>query len=142
MPELSEITRLTALDTPAGDDVFPIVDVSAAPDAGYGPAIRNLRLNQISGLSPGEVTAVAAGTITATRYNLIISGTTSTVNIPAPTGAVREIIVANGGSGNATVTAPSAVIRTAAAPTAATTSVVATGVTTRFLSNGTNWYRA
>lgn len=142
MPELSEITRLTALDSPAGDDVLAIVDVSAAPDHSYGPAIRKIRVNQIRGLSATDVLVDAdAGTITATRLTFISGGTTSTVNIPAPTGEVREIIVMNGGSGSATVTAPSAVIRSAAAPTAATTNAVVAGATARYLSDGTTWFR-
>ena len=144
MPELSEITRLTALDTPAGEDVFPIVDVSAAPDHSYGPAIRKLRLNQISGLSPEDVTIdTDGGTVTASRLTFISGGSTSTINIPAPTGAVREIIVMNGGSGAATVTAPSAVIRGFLTGTqaAATTNSVAAFTAATFLSNGTNWFR-
>ncbi len=144
MPELSEITRLTALDTPAGDDVLPIVDVSAAPDHSYGPAIRKIRVNQIRGLSAADVTVdTDGGTVTASRLTFISGGSTSTINIPAPSGTVREIIVMNGGSGAATVTSAAANIRgfLTGTQTAATTNSVAAFTAATFMSDGTTWFR-
>lgn len=140
MPELSEIDKLPTLAAPAGDDLIPVHDVSVLGP--YGPKVVGVRLNQLVGLNSGDATIdTDGGTITATRLTFITGGTTSTVNIPAPSGTLREIIVMNGGSGNATVTSAAANIRTAAAPTAATTSVVATTVTARIISDGTSWYR-
>jgi hypothetical protein len=100
-------------------------------------------LNAVFGLAPtGDVVTAAAGTITVTsKLTLITSGTTSTVNLPLPSGVIRDIIVMNGGSGTATATSATANIRTSPAPTAATTAAILTGTTARFLSDGTIWYR-
>lgn len=141
MPTLDDLPVIATLTDPSGGDFIPISDTSAATN---GPSkVRKLPLNAVLGVSSSDVTIdTDGGTITATRLTFITGGTTSTVNIPAPSGNLREIIVMNGGSGNATVTAATATIRTAAAPTAATTSVVSAGATARFLSDGTSWYRA
>lgn len=140
MPTLDDLPVLATLADPSGGDFIPVSDSSAD---GAGPSkVRKLPVNAVLGLSAADVTIdTDGGTITANRLTFITGGTTSTVNIPAPSGNLREIIVSNGGSGNATVTAATATIRTAGVPTAATTSVVATTVTARFLSDGTSWYR-
>jgi hypothetical protein len=137
MPTLDDLPTLASF-TPTGDDLLPIYDLT-----GDGSSkVRKVSLNQINGLSDSEVTLVAAGTITVTtRLTLIISGTTSTVNLPLPSGALRVLNVMNGGSGNATLTSATANIKTAASPTAATTSVLAGVTPTRLLSDGTFWYR-
>lgn len=139
MPTLDDIPTLQTLSGVVAGDFIPVSDTSAA---GSGSSkVRKLPVSSIVGLAASDVTAAAAGTIAATRLVLITSGTTSTVNIPAPSGDLREVIVINGGSGAATVTAATATIKTAAATTAATTSTVATTVTAHFLSDGTFWYR-
>ena len=138
MAHSSDTPILQAL-VPAGDDLLMALDVSTNP-----PTASKLRLNQIGGLTPEDVTIdTDGGTVTASRLTFISGGSTSTINIPAPTGAVREIIVMNGGSGAATVTAPSAVIRGFLTGTqaAATTNSVAAFTAATFLSNGTNWFR-
>jgi len=137
MPTLDDLPTLAAL-SPTGDDLLPIYDLTATGSS----KVRKISLNQIIGLSDSEITLVAAGTITVTtRLTLITSGTTSTVNIPLPSGALRVLNIMNGGSGNATITSATANIKTAAAPTAATTSVLAGVTPTRLLSDGTFWYR-
>jgi hypothetical protein len=137
MPTLDDLPTLAAI-TPTGDDLLPIYDLTANGSS----KVRKVSLNQINGLSGSEITLVAAGTITVTnRLTLITSGTTSTVNLPLPSGALRVLNIMNGGSGNATLTSATANIKTAAAPTAATTSVLAGTTPTRLLSDGTFWYR-
>lgn len=140
MPTLDDLTILDTLTAPVGGDFIPVSDTSAS---GSGPSkIRKLALNSVFGLSATDVVSTVAGTITvAGKLTLIVSGTTSTVNIPAASGDLRDIIVMNGGSGNATVTSATANIITSLATTAATTAVLGTTGTARFLSNGTNWYR-
>jgi hypothetical protein len=115
-----------------------------ALDVSTNPATASkLRLNQISGLSAEDVIVSAAGSPTVRRLTFINSGTTSTLNIPAPSGAVREIIVMNGGSGAATVTSAAANIRgfLTGTQTAATTNSVAAFTAATFMSDGTTWYR-
>jgi hypothetical protein len=137
MPTLDDLPTLAAI-TPSGDDLLPIYDLTANGSS----KVRKVSLNQINGLNSSEVTLVAAGTITVTtRLTLITSGTTSTVNLPLPSGAQRVLNIMNGGSGNATLTSATANIKTAAATTAATTSVLAGSTPTRLLSDGTFWYR-
>ena len=137
MPTLDDLPTLAAI-TPTGDDLLPIYDLTANGSS----KVRKVSVNQINGLSGSDITLVAGGTITVTtRLTLITSGTTSTVNLPLPSGALRVLNIMNGGSGNATLTSAIANIKTAAAPTAATTSVLAGVTPTRLLSDGTFWYR-
>ena len=137
-PTLDDLPTLATV-TPSGDDLLPIYD----PVATGSSKVRKIALNQINGLdSTGDVVTAAAGTITvSSKLTLITSGTTSTVNLPLPSGVIRDITIMNGGSGNATLTSATANIKTAAAPTAATTSVLAGVTPTRLLSDGTFWYR-
>jgi hypothetical protein len=139
MPTLDDLPIIPTLSAVAAGDFIPVSDSSAS---GSGPSkVRKLPVSSIVGLAADDVTLDAdGGTITATRLTLISGGTTSTVNIPAPSGDLREVIVLNSGSGDATVTAAAATIKTAVTPTASTTYVVATDVTARFLSDGTFWY--
>jgi hypothetical protein len=138
MPTLDDLPTL-AQAVPTGDDLFAVYDLTATGSS----KVRKVALNQINGLSStGDVVTSAAGTITVTsKLTLITSGTTSTVNLPLPSGVIRDIIVMNGGSGTATATSATANIRTSPAPTAATTAAILTGTTARFLSDGTIWYR-
>jgi hypothetical protein len=137
MPTLDDLPTLAAL-SPTGDDLLPIYDLTANGSS----KVRKVSLNQLNGLSDSEITLVAAGSITVTtRLTLITSGTTSTVNLPLPSGDLRTLNIMNGGSGNATLTSATANIKTAAATTAATTSVLAGTTPTRLLSDGTFWYR-
>jgi hypothetical protein len=140
MPELSELQSLPPVSAPDGDDLLAATDVSRS-GPGAGPVNGPIRVNQIAGLSPADVTAAVAGTRTATRLTLITSGTTSTVNFPAPSGALREVTVMNSGSGNATSTISPAAFRAVGATTAATTNVVATNTVAKYLSDGTHWFR-
>jgi hypothetical protein len=138
-PTLDDLPTLQTNATPTGDDLLPVYDLTATGSS----KVRKLPLNAVFGLAPtGDVVTSAAGTITVTsKLTLITSGTTSTVNMPLPSGVIRDIIVMNGGSGTATATSATANIRTSPAPTAATTAAISTGTTARFLSDGTIWYR-
>jgi len=138
MPTLDDLPTLAAI-TPSGDDLFPIYDLTGTGSS----KVRKVALNQINGLSStGDVVTAVAGTIPVTsKLTLITSGTTSTVNLPLPSGVIRDIIVMNGGSGTATATSATANIKTSAATTAATTAGILTATTARFLSDGTFWYR-
>lgn len=137
MPTLDDLPTLASF-TPSGDDLLPIYDLTADGSS----KVRKVSLNQINGLSSSDVATSVAGTITvSSRLTLITSGTTSTVNLPLPSGALRDIIIMNGGSGSATATSASANIKTSAATTAATTAAISTTTPARFLSDGTFWYR-
>jgi hypothetical protein len=138
MPTLDDLPTL-ATATSSGDDLIPVYDLTATGSS----KVRKLALNSVLGLAPtGDVVTAVAGTLTvSTRLTLITSGTTSTVNLPLPSGVLRDIIVMNGGSGAATATSATANIKTSAATTAATTAAIALGTTGRFLSDGTFWYR-
>ena len=127
MPTLDDIPILP-LATPTGDDLIPISD----PNSTSSSKVSAIRLNQISGLSASEIaTDIDGGSITiSTRVLVISGGTTSTLTLPAASGALREIYVINDGSG------------TAALPTlAAGTENILTGTSAHLLSNGTGWYR-
>lgn len=139
MAHSSDTPILQAL-VPAGDDLLMALDVSTNP-----PIAKKLRLNQIGGLTPEDVTVAAAGAQTiSTRVMFIASGAGSTpVNIPAPSGALREVIVMNGGSGAAVITSAAANIRgfLSTTQTAATTNSIAANAAATFLSDGTTWFR-
>jgi hypothetical protein len=144
MPTLDDLPTLAQATSPTGDDLFPIYDLTANGSS----KVRKIALNQIIGLSATDATLFTTNTgantiAVTTRLTLIISGTssTTTVNIPAPSGALRVLNIMNGGSGNATLTSAAANIKTAAVTTAATTSVLAGVTPTRLLSDGSFWYR-
>jgi hypothetical protein len=126
-PTLDDLPTLATNSTPTGDDLIPVYDLTATGSS----KVRKLPLNQINGLSSDDVVTAAAGTITiASRVLVISSGTTSTLTLPAASGALRELFVINDGSGTATL------------PTlAAGTEAVTTGTSAHLLSNGTGWYR-
>jgi hypothetical protein len=126
-PTLDDLPTLATNSSPTGDDLIPVYDLTATGSS----KVRKLPLNQINGLSSDDVVTAAAGTITvASRVLVISSGTTSTLTLPAASGALRELIVINDGSGTATL------------PTlAAGTEAVTTGTSAHLLSNGTGWYR-
>lgn len=139
MPSLDDLPTLQTNATPTGDDLLPVYDLTATGSS----KVRKLPLNAVFGLAPtGDVVTAAAGTITvSTKLTLITSGSTSTVNIPAASGVLRDIIIMNGGTGIATATSASTNIRTSLAPTAASTAPISANSTARFLSDGTTWYR-
>lgn len=125
MPTLDDLPTL-ATAAPTGDDLIPLYDLTADGSS----KVRKVALNQISGLSSGEITTAAAGTITiSTRVLVISSGTSSTLTLPAASGSLREIFVINDGSAAATL------------PTlAAGKESIAHDTSARLLSDGTGWY--
>ena len=93
-----------------------------------------------------QTSHTGAGPVTLTKRFIICSGYTAgavVVNIPVPTGELRELIIQNANtvSGALTVTAATATIFSSASATVAANVTVAINTTARFLSNGTNWYR-
>ena len=127
MPTLDDLPTLAAL-SPTGDDLLPIYDLTAKGSS----KVRKIALNQINGLGSDDVVTDAdAGSITISSRVLVISGgSTSTLTLPAASGALRELFVINDGSGTATL------------PTlAAGTEAITTGTSAHLLSNGTGWYR-
>ena len=126
MPTLDDLPTL-ATATPTGDDLIPLYDLTADGSS----KVRKVALNQINGLSSGEITTAAAGTITiSTRVLVISSGTSSTLTLPAASGSLREIFVVNDGSSAATL------------PTLAAGNESITHETSaHLLSDGTGWYR-
>jgi hypothetical protein len=127
MPTLDDLPTLAAI-TPSGDDLFPIYDLTGTGSS----KVRKVSLNQINGLSAADiVTDTDGGNITiASRVQVISGGSTSTLTLPAASGALRELFVINDGSGTATL------------PTlAAGNELVTTGTSAHLLSNGTGWYR-
>ena len=127
MPTLDDLPTL-AQAVPTGDDLFAVYDLTATGSS----KVRKVALNQINGLSATDVvTDTDAGSITISSRVLVISGgSTSTLTLPAASGALRELFVINDGSGTATL------------PTlAAGNELVTTGTSAHLLSNGTGWYR-
>jgi hypothetical protein len=128
MPTLDDIPILQRV-TPAGDDLIPISDLNGTG----GSQVRAIALNQISGLSASDVASAvsAAATIVVSSRVLVLTGTSTTLTLPAASGVLREVYIVNDGSGSATVSPA----------IAAGTEAVATLTSGRFLSNGTGWYR-
>lgn len=127
MPTLDDLPTL-ANATPTGDDLIPLYDLTANGSS----KVRKIALNQINGISSGEITTdVDGGNITiSTRVLVISGGSTSTLTLPAASGVLRELFVINDGSGTATL------------PTlAAGTEAVTTGTSAHLLSDGSGWYR-
>ena len=138
MPTLDDLPTLQSVTSPTGDDLLPVFD----PNTTGSSKVRKLSLNTVFGLASTDVASSVAGVITVTgKLTLITSGSTSTVNLPLPSGVIRDIIIMNGGTGTATLTSGTANIITSLATTAATTAPLLTTGTARLLSNGTNWYR-
>lgn len=113
----------------------PLTSLTGSEAFGVVADRRNLKgitINQLMGLSSGDVASVAsASAVTIANRLTVITGTTSTtLTFPAASGALRELIIIN--SSTAALTLP-----TLAAGSSTTWSSSAA----RFLSNGTGWYR-
>lgn len=130
MPTLDDIPILPVA-TPTGDDLIPISDPSSTSSS----KVSAIRLNQISGLNAGEIaTDTDGGSITiSTRVTVISGSNTSSLTLPAASGALRELFIINDASATATITSPAAI--------AAGTEAIATTTSAHLLSNGTGWYR-
>ena len=125
MPSLDDLPTLAPVST-SGDDLIPVYDLTATGSS----KVRKLSLNSVLGIAPtGEISTTAVSATATTRV-LTVTGTTSTITLPAASGVLREIIVINGGSGAVTMST-----------LAAGSATVANATSARFLSNGTGWYR-
>ncbi len=140
MPSLDDLPTLASF-TPSGDDLLPIYDLTANGSS----KVRKVSLNQINGISSGDVVLAAGNAAVVATRLVIFSGRTAATaaTIPAASGVLRDIIIqnANTSSGAVTVTSPSANIYTSASASASDQSVIAIATTARYLSDGTNWYR-
>jgi len=121
-----------------------LVKLTATKGSEHLVAVKNglevqLPVNGVLGLLPSDVDSSVANTDTISTRLSIVTGTTPTVTLPSATGALREVLVLNSASGNATLDTPSTEkIFTATAE--ADTLVIATGKAARLLSDGTRWY--
>jgi hypothetical protein len=140
VPSLDDLPTLASF-TPSGDDLLPIYDLTANGSS----KVRKVSLNQINGISSGDVVLAAGNAAVVATRLVIFSGRTAATaaTIPAASGVLRDIIIqnANTSSGAVTVTSPSANIYTSASASASDQSVIAIATTARYLSDGTNWYR-
>lgn len=128
MPTLDDIPTLAIGNPYTGDDLIPVYDLTATGSS----KVRKVPFNTILGLAPSDSISTTSGTTftVVNRLTVLTGGTICTLTFPAATGVLRELIVINSNSGNAV------------APTlAAGSTTIATGVSARFLSNGTGWYR-
>lgn len=112
---------------PTGDDLIPVFDQSSSASS----KVHTFPLNSVMGIAPtGQITSATGNATISTRVHHVSGGTTTSLTLPAASGALREVIVINGGSGAATV-----------ATLTAGSGTVAAAASARFLSNGTGWYR-
>ena len=150
MPTLDDLPTLASF-TPSGDDLLPIYDLT-----GNGSSkVRKVSLNQINGISaadlasPATITGTTGSVTVSTRMVRILGGAGNTgavsTTIPLPSGALRDIIVQFFSAGAGTcvigIAGGGTNIFSSAAAAAVNSLTIASGVTARFLSDGTNWYR-
>lgn len=120
---------------PAAVSLADLVFAAVKPD---GTEVK-VSASALLGVLASDVDAsVATGDTIASRLNVVV-GTTPTVTLPSVSGAIRNVIVINTASGNATLDTPgSEKILTGTAE--ADTLVLATGTRTTLVSDGTRWY--
>jgi hypothetical protein len=134
MPTLDDLPTLRTTTTVNGGDLVPVYDI----DSTGATKVAALPLFGITGLQASDVASNATGSTIATRLS-VVTGTTPTVTLPAVAGNLRQVIVMNTASGNATVDgAGSEQILTGTAN--ANDITVATGKSAILLSDGTRWY--
>lgn len=134
MPTLDDLPTLPTPTTLTGAELIPVYKA----DHGGSSKVMELPLYSLQGLLPTDVASNATGSTIATRL-AVVTGTTPTVTLPAVAGNLRQVIVMNTASGNATIDgAGSEEILTGTANAA--NIVVATGKSAILLSDGTRWY--
>lgn len=138
MPTLEDLPSLQPKTTVAGNDLIASFDVSDIDGQ-----VKKLRVNQLLGLSPTDVTTISgtSGTI-STRVTICTS--TSAVNpltLPPASGNLREVFILKASATSAVTVAPagSDVIVSGTSVSATSISVTA-GLAARLLSDGTTWY--
>jgi hypothetical protein len=134
MPTLDDLPTLRKPTTVNGGDLVPVYDI----DATGSTKVAAIPVFGITGLQASDVASNATGSTIATRLS-VVTGTTPSVTLPAVAGNLRQVIVMNTASGNATVDgAGSEQILTGTAN--ANDITVATGKSAILLSDGTRWY--
>jgi hypothetical protein len=134
MPTLDELPILPQNTSPNGGDLLPVYD----KDAPQSSKVEKLPIYGILGLQAADVVSVATSGTISTRLS-VVTGTTPTVTLPAVAGDLRQVLIMNTASGNATVDgAGSEQILTGTAN--ADNITVATGKSAILLSDGTRWY--
>jgi len=138
-PSLDDLPTLAQIAAPTGDDLFPIYDLTADGSS----KVRKVSLNQINGVSPSDITGPAAGPANITTRLTLVSSA-GNPQLPAASGAMRDVIVMNGTSSAINVTSATTNIYTSATPSglaAVNTTSVTANTSARYLSDGVNWYR-
>lgn len=134
MPTLDDLPTLATNVNPSGADLIPVYDT----DSPSSSKVEKLPLFGILGLQAADVATIATGATISTRL-VVVTGTTSTVTLPAVAGNLRQVIVMNTASGNCTVDgAGSEQVLTAGAN--ADNVVIPTLKSAILLSDGTRWY--
>jgi len=134
MPTLDDLPTLRTVTTVNGGDILPVYDL----DSNASSKVAGLPLFGITGLQSTDVASVANGGTISTRL-AVVTGTTPTVTLPSVSGNLRQVIVMNTASGEATVDgAGSEQVLTGTAN--ANGVGVATGKSAVLLSDGTRWY--
>jgi hypothetical protein len=134
MPTLDDLPTLPTPLSLTGAELVPLYK----PDHEGSSKVVEVPLSSLQGLLPSDVATNATGSTIATRL-AVVTGTTPTVTLPPVAGNLRQVIVMNTASGNATIDgAGSEQILTGTAN--ANDIVVATGKSAVLLSDGTRWY--
>lgn len=138
MPTLEDLPSIQPILTVDGGDLAPIYDKSDIDGQ-----VKKLRVNQLLGLSPTDVTTISgtSGTI-STRVTVCTS--TSAVNpltLPPASGNLREVFILKASATSAvTVARAGSDVIVSGTSVSATSVSVAAGLTARLLSDGTTWY--
>jgi hypothetical protein len=137
MPTLDDLLSIQPAVTVAGDDLVPVYDRSDID----GP-VKKLRVNQVLGLSPTDVTTVSGTSATiSTRVTVCTSTSAITLTLPAASGDLREVILMKAGATSAiTANRAGSDVIVSGTSVSATSVSVAAGLAARLLSDGTKWY--
>lgn len=137
MPTLDDLPSIQPILTVDGGDLAPIYDKSDID----GP-VKKLRVNQILGLSPTDVTTVSGTSATiSTRVTVCTSTSAVALTLPAASGNLREIIILKAsGTSTATATRVGSDVIVTGTSVSGTSVDVLPGLAARLLSDGTKWY--
>jgi hypothetical protein len=137
MPTLDDLLSIQPAVTVAGDDLVPVYDRSDID----GP-VKKLRVNQVLGLSPTDVTTVSGTSATvSTRVTVCTSTSAITLTLPAASGDLREVILMKAGATSAiTANRAGSDVIVSGTSVSATSVSVAAGLAARLLSDGAKWY--
>ena len=137
MPTLEDLPSIQPILTVDGGDLAPIYDKSDID----GP-VKKLRVNQILGLSPTDVTTVSGNSATiSTRVTVCTSTSAVALTLPAASGDLRELIILKASvTSTATATRAGSDVIVTGTSVSGTLVAVLPGLAARLLSDGTKWY--